>query len=280
MTRLERKVRFWGVRGSVPTPTLENLRYGGNTSCLAVALAEDRHLILDCGTGIRLLGNALGGEKRTGTAMEFDVLFSHYHLDHIEGLPFFSPLYDPRSRITFHGFSTGGKTVKEVLEGIVSPPYFPVPLGEVPSQLRFVTIDGTSTLEFGDVRVNMLPLNHPNGSLSYRLERGDRRIVYATDHEHGVAATDSALIRFCEGADYLIYDATYVPSEYEMLRRGWGHSTWYEGVHVARAAKVKTLVLFHHHPGHTDEQLESVLRVAREELPSVEIAREGMELPL
>jgi len=280
MTDLEHKVRFWGVRGSVPTPTPENLGYGGNTSCLSMALAPDRHLILDCGTGIRLLGNPLGGERRTGTPMQFDVLFSHYHLDHIEGLPFFSPLYDPHARITFHGFATGGKTVKEILGGIIAPPYFPVPLGEVPSQLRFVTVDGASTLEFGDVRVDSLPLTHPNGSLSYRLERAGRKIVYATDHEHGVAATDSALIRFSEGADYLIYDATYVPSEYEMLRRGWGHSTWYEGVHVARAAHVKTLVLFHHHPGHTDEQLDAVLRVAREELPSVEIAREGLELPL
>jgi len=276
---LERKVQFWGVRGSVPTPAPENLGYGGNTSCLSVGLAPDRHLILDCGTGIRLLGNSLGGERRTGSAMQFDVLFSHYHLDHIEGLPFFSQLYDPLAKITFHGFATGGKTVKEVLEGIVAPPYFPVPLMEVPSQLRFVTIDGDSILEFGDVRVDCLPLNHPNGSLSYRMERDGRRVVYATDHEHGVAATDNALIRFSEGADYLIYDATYVPSEYEMLRRGWGHSTWYEGVHVAREAHVKTLVLFHHHPGHTDEQLEAVLRVAREELPSVEIAREGMELP-
>lgn len=280
MTDLERKVRFWGVRGSVPTPTMENLRYGGNTSCVAVALAEDHHLILDCGTGIRLLGNALGAEPRTGRPVQFDVLFSHYHLDHIEGLPFFSPLYDPNSRITFHGFATGDRTVKEVLEGIIAPPYFPVRLGEVPSQLRFVTVNGVSTFQFGDVRVASLPLTHPNGSLSYRLERGDRRVVYATDHEHGVEATDSALIRFSEGADYLIYDATYVPSEYEMLRRGWGHSTWYEGVHVARAAHVKTLVLFHHHPGHTDDQLEAVLRVAREELPSVEIAREGLELPL
>lgn len=277
---MERKVRFWGVRGSVSTPTPENLGYGGNTSCLSLSLAPDRHIVLDCGTGIRLFGNSLGGERRTGVPMQFDILFSHYHLDHIEGLPFFSPLYDPLARITFHGFATGGKTVKEILQGIVAPPYFPVPLMEAPSQLSFVTVDGSSTLEFGDVRVDVLPLTHPNGSLSYRMERAGRRIVYATDHEHGVEATDSALIRFSEGADYLIYDATYVPSEYEMLRRGWGHSTWYEGVHVARAAHVKTLVLFHHHPGHTDTQLEAVLRVAREELPSVEIAREGMELPL
>ncbi len=128
--------------------------------------------------------------------------------------------------------------------------------------------------------MSVLRLNHPNGSNSYRLERGGKRIVFATDHEHGDEATDDALVRFSEGADYLIYDATYPPSEYETLRRGWGHSTWYEGVRVARAAGVRSLVLFHHHPGHTDEQLEAVLKVAREELDGIEIAREGMTLPL
>lgn len=271
------KLRFWGVRGSVPTPARENLGYGGNTSCLALALSSDEHFVLDCGTGIRLLGDALA--RSATPPSRFHVFFTHYHLDHIEGLPFFSPLYDPRSTITFYGFRPEEGTVETVLGTIISPPYFPAPLRDVPSRTSFVTLDG-SPLELGDIVVTTLPLNHPNGSLCYRLEHEGRRIVHATDHEHGVEATDNALIRFAENAEYLIYDATYVPTEYEMLRRGWGHSTWYQGVRIARAARVKTLVLFHHHPGHTDDQLDALLAVARQELPSVEIAREGMELPL
>jgi ribonuclease BN (tRNA processing enzyme) len=129
------------------------------------------------------------------------------------------------------------------------------------------------------VTVSSLPLNHPDGSLSYRLEHGDRRIVYATDHEHGDDPTDQALVRFSEEADYLIYDAMYQETEYDELRRGWGHSTWYAAVQTARAARVKTLVLFHHHPEHSDEELDEILRRARDELPSVEIAHEGLELP-
>lgn len=271
-------LRFWGVRGSVPTPARENMTFGGNTSCLSLALGPQEYIILDCGTGIRLFGDSLstGGALPPST---FHVLFTHYHLDHIEGLPFFSPLYDAKSTIDFHGFSAEGRTLETILGTIISPPYFPVPLGKVPSKTRFITLDG-SPLVFEDLTVATMPLNHPNGSVSYRLEHEGRKIVHATDHEHGVEATDNALIEFARDAEYLIYDATYVPTEYEMLRRGWGHSTWYQGVRVARAARAKTLVLFHHHPGHTDDQLEALLAIARQELPSVEIAREGMELPL
>jgi phosphoribosyl 1,2-cyclic phosphodiesterase len=278
MSEQRKQLKFWGVRGSIATPTLENLRYGGNTTCLSLDLGVDEHLILDCGTGIRLFGESLTA-GRPRRPMRFQVIFTHYHLDHIEGLPFFAPIYDPGNTFTFHGSNAAGRTVKEILERFMEPPYFPVPLANIPSHVDYATIDG-SPLQFGDLTVSVLRLNHPNGSNSYRLERGGKRIVFATDHEHGDEATDDALVRFSEGADYLIYDATYPPSEYETLRRGWGHSTWYEGVRVARAAGVRSLVLFHHHPGHTDEQLEAVLKVAREELDGIEIAREGMTLPL
>ena len=277
MKGTEYKLRFWGVRGTVPTPHADKLRYGGNTVCLSAALTEDEYLILDCGSGLRLLGNVLA-ERKTKGPRRFHIFLSHYHFDHVEGLPFFQPLYDPQSTIALHGFQSGGRSVKEVLEKLITPPYFPVNLAGVPAMMQYVNTDGLP-LSYGDIRVSCLPLRHPNGSLSYRLEHGDRRIVFATDHEHGDEATDKALIRFSEGADYLIYDATYIPGEYESLRRGWGHSTWYAAVRTARAAGVKTLVLFHHHPDHTDQDLEEILRVAREELPATEIAREGMELP-
>jgi phosphoribosyl 1,2-cyclic phosphodiesterase len=270
-------LRFWGVRGSIPTPSQEKLRFGGNTTCLSAALNNDEHLILDCGTGLRFLGMELAGLK-SGLPRRYHIFLSHYHYDHISGLPFFQPLYDAKSSITIHGFSFQKQSAREILESLMTPPYFPVKLAGVPARMDYMDTDGLP-LTLGDVKVSCLPLNHPNGSLSYRLEHGNRRIVFATDHEYGDEATDRALIRFSEGADHLIYDATYQPREYEMLRRGWGHSTWYAAVQTARAARVKSLVLFHHHPDHTDHDLDEILRVARKEFPSTEVACEGMKLP-
>jgi len=270
-------VRFWGARGTVPTPSPEKLRFGGNTSCLALALSEDEYIILDCGTGVRLLGNQLA--RKDGRQRRFHIFFTHYHFDHVEGLPLFHPLYDPNSTITIHGFESGGRPVREILEALIRPPYFPVTLARVPSRVDYVSVDG-APVHVGDVTVSSLPLNHPDGCLSFRLEHGGRHIVYATDHEHGDAATDRALVEFAHEADSLIYDATYMRAEYEELRRGWGHSTWYAAVRTAMEARVKQLVLFHHHPEHTDQELQEVLAVARREFPATEVASEGLELPL
>jgi ribonuclease BN (tRNA processing enzyme) len=166
--------------------------------------------------------------------------------------------------------------VRETLEGLMRPPYFPVPLSGAPAELRFVRAGGES-LQFGDVTAECTPLNHPDGSLAWRLTRGRRRVVFATDHEHGDAETDKALLRFSEGADLVIYDATYIPAEYESLRRGWGHSTWYAAVALARSAGVKTLALFHHHPDHSDDELERLLAFAQADFPGTVLAYEGME---
>jgi phosphoribosyl 1,2-cyclic phosphodiesterase len=271
------RLRFWGVRGTVPSPAADKLEFGGNTICLSAALGDRDYLILDCGSGLRLLGSQLVG-LRNRTSRRYHIFLSHYHFDHVEGLPYFPPLYDPHSIITFHGFRSGRRSPQKILETLIAPPYFPVKLAGVPARIRYKT-EESSPWTFKDVRISSLPLRHPNGSLSYRLEHAGRRIVFATDHEHGDAKTDQALIRFADRADYLIYDATYIPGEYESLRRGWGHSTWYAAVQTARAARVKTLVLFHHHPDHSDRDLKEILRVARKELPSTLAAREGMELP-
>jgi phosphoribosyl 1,2-cyclic phosphodiesterase len=278
MTTSRYKLRFWGARGTVPAPSADKLVFGGNTSCLSVAISDGEHIILDCGTGVRLLGNSLA-QQTSDVPVRYHIFLTHYHFDHVEGLPLFQPLYDPNSRITIHGFETGGQSVRQVLESLIRPPYFPVSLAAVPSQVDYVTVDSTPRV-IGGVTVEALGLTHPDGSLSFRLDSGDRRIVYATDHEHGVEETDRALVEFARDADHLIYDTTYMRAEYEALRRGWGHSTWYAAVQIARAAKVKTLILFHHHPEHTDDELRELLRVTSAEFPSTEAAREGLELPL
>jgi phosphoribosyl 1,2-cyclic phosphodiesterase len=269
-------LRFWGVRGTIPTPEGRNLRFGGNTVCLAADLGDERYLILDCGSGLRMLGNEIAG-KPHGVERRYFIFLSHYHFDHIQGLPFFTPLYDMHSVMTFHGFSSSGKSVREVLQGFFAPPYFPVKLSGVPARVEYRDTQALP-LSVADVEVSCLPLRHPDGSLSYRLKHRGKTIIFATDHEFGDEATDNALVRFSEGADHLIYDATYQQSEYESLRRGWGHSTWYAAVKTARLAKVKNLVLFHHHPDHSDKELDAILRVARKDFPATEIAKEGMEL--
>jgi phosphoribosyl 1,2-cyclic phosphodiesterase len=270
------RLKFWGVRGTCATPAPDKLRYGGNTACAAIQVADDQFLILDCGTGVRLLGAALA-KQRGGKPTRYHIFLSHYHLDHVEGLSLFQPLYDPASSIIFHGFASDGRSIRTNLEKLIAPPYFPVALNGVPSSVQFKDVDG-SVFSVGDLKVDSMPLSHPDGSVAYRVTNGSRRLIFATDHEHGIDAVDRALVEFSREADYLIYDATYMQAEYETLRKGWGHSTWYAAVQSARNAKVKTLVLFHHHPEHTDDQLDEMERIARLELPTAVVAREGMEL--
>ena len=270
------RLKFWGVRGTVATPAADKLRYGGNTPCASVQVAEDEYLVLDCGTGMRLLGAEIS-RARGGKPTKINVFLSHYHFDHIEGLSLFQPLYDPAASIVFHGFVTEGRTIRQNLENLIAPPYFPVRLGGAPASCEYRSADG-KPVRVGDLVVDSLPLTHPDGSLGYRLDHGGRRLVFATDHEYGVPEVDAALADFSREADYLIYDATYMQAEYETLRMGWGHSTWFAAVQAARAAQVKILVLFHHHPEHTDAQLDEIEKITRAELPTACVAREGMEL--
>ena len=271
------KVRFWGVRGTVPTPEPDKLRYGGNTACVSIEPAEGEVIILDCGSGVRALGASLA-RRRGGKPTRYHVFLSHYHLDHIEGLSLFQPLYDPASTIIFHGFASGDRTIQRNLETLIAPPFFPVALAGVPASVQFKEVDG-SAFEAAGLTIDSMPLSHPDGSVAYRLERDGVRMVFATDHEYGDPAIDGALAKFSRRARYLIYDATYMQAEYESLRKGWGHSTWFAAVQAARAAEVETLILFHHHPEHTDDQLDQIEKIAREELPTAMVAREGMELP-
>jgi len=271
------KLTIWGARGTAPTPNPKKLRYGGHTCCLAAAIGDSDYVVLDCGSGVRPLGRSIA-KARAGAPTRYHIFFSHYHLDHVEGFPYFQPLYDPNSTITIHGFESGGRSVREVLETLMAPPYFPVRLSEVPATMEYVTITD-QTFKVRDVTIDCLPLVHPDGSLCYRLNHGGNRIIFATDHEHGDPTADAALKEFSRDAKYLIFDTTYVEAEYESLRRGWGHSTWYAAVQTAMAAKVENLVLFHHHPDYTDDELEAVCRVAREEFPNTQTAAEGLELP-
>jgi phosphoribosyl 1,2-cyclic phosphodiesterase len=269
-------LRFWGVRGTVPTPFPDRLRYGGNTPCAAVALGGDEFLVLDAGTGLRVLGqDLLQAGRRKG--LRFHIFLSHYHFDHLEGLSLFPALYEPECHLTVYGASAMHREVGDLLRTLVAPPYFPVALAGAPAGVEFRPLNG-EPVQVGALTVATLPLRHPDGSTAFRLEHEGGRLVFATDHEHGDDIVDRSLVEFARGAEVLVYDATYEPAEYEEMRRGWGHSTWYAAVQTALSAGVRRLVLFHHHPEHTDDQLDAIERLARSEFAGTDVAREGMEV--
>jgi phosphoribosyl 1,2-cyclic phosphodiesterase len=272
------RLKFWGVRGSTPTPQAENLRYGGNTSCVEVRFGDNIY-IFDCGTGFRVLGHQLESEfgERPFSA---HVFVSHFHWDHIQGIPFFRPLYDnPNSKFSFHS-SSRVRGLKQVMEEQMASPYFPVNLDQMRAEQNFYDIDA-GRIELGDgVKLQTAWLNHPQGCMGFRLETKDGVVVYATDNEPGDAGFDKAVRKLAEGADVLIYDAQYLPEEYEARRRGWGHSHWREAVNVVMESGAKELVLFHHDPDHSDILIDKVVKEARNHYPKVRAAAEGMEIRL
>ncbi len=272
------RVKFWGVRGSTPTPQAENMRYGGNTSCVEVRVGEQLY-IFDCGTGFRVLGQQLQdefGEKKL--PLSAHVFVSHFHWDHIQGIPFFRPLYDRAdSQFLFH-CSSRTRSLKQVMDEQMASPYFPVNLSQMQAQQKFYDIDvGRLSLEDG-VQIQTSWLNHPQGCMGFRMETKDGVLVYATDNEPGDAAFDKSVRKLAEGADVLIYDAQYLPEEYAAEKRGWGHSHWREAVNVVMESGAKELVLFHHDPDHTDIVIDKIVDDARNYYPKVRAAAEGMEI--
>ncbi|HTE50015.1 MAG TPA: MBL fold metallo-hydrolase [Kofleriaceae bacterium] len=272
-------VRFWGVRGSVPAPGAHTAGVGGNTSCVELRCG-DEIIILDAGTGLRGLGERL---LASGRPVAASILFSHVHWDHIQGFPFFPPLFRPGTELSLHGLPESC-SLETALTHQMTTPSFPVRLGAVPATLGFRDFELGRPFQVGSAVVRAARLNHPDGVIAYRVEVGGRVVVFATDTEHYPDRIDRELVSLAEGADVLIYDAQYTPEEYVGViggsRVGWGHSTWVEGVRVARAAGVGSLVLFHHDPSHDDGAVAAIERAARTVLPGAVAAREGLEIHL
>jgi phosphoribosyl 1,2-cyclic phosphodiesterase len=267
-------IRFWGVRGSVATPGPTTVRYGGNTSCLEVRCG-DRLLIFDAGTGIRPLGARLDADG----AVDADVYFTHTHIDHIQGLPFFSSAYKKSNRLRFWaGHLKPDYTLKQVLSEMMMEPLFPVPISIFGADISFNDFDCGATLKPADgVLLRTAPLNHPNRATAYRIEYAGKSVCYVTDTEHVPGKPDVNVLRLIDGADLVVYDSTYTDDEFPKFT-GWGHSTWQEGVRLCNVAKAGRLVIFHHDPLHDDVFMDRVAKDAEVARPGTVVAREGLTL--
>jgi len=267
-------VRFWGVRGSIASPSSETVRYGGNTSSLEVRCGG-RILLFDGGTGIRYLGRDLAGQA----PLDADLFLTHTHFDHVCGLPFFTPFFDPRNRFRLHaGHLAPELDLRHVLAEMMMAPLFPVPLEIFGATLSFHDFTAGQDLNpHPGIRIRTAPLNHPDRATGYRIDYAGRSICYVTDTEHVVGSPDQNILDLIRDADIAIYDAMYTDAEYAR-RVGWGHSTWEEGARLCEAAGVKTYVVFHHDPDHDDDFMDEIARKVAQVRPGALVAREGLVL--
>jgi phosphoribosyl 1,2-cyclic phosphodiesterase len=278
------KVTVWGCRGSLASPGPETVRFGGQTSCVAVDLSDGSLLILDAGTGIRPLGMALGKDHPS----RIDVFITHLHADHIEGLRFFDPLWDPAVEFNVWGPPSPIRELRSRIAPFFAPPFFPVHLRNIPSQPEFRDAP-SKTWRIGSATVTAQLIKHPGPTVGYRIEENGRALAYLPDHEPALGSDLSSVepewisgIALAEGAAVLLHDAQYTQTEYDE-RVGWGHSSTEHAVAFARRVRARRLVLFHHDPLHTDGQLDGVLARAKELTSSpdeVDLAREGMAFEL
>jgi ribonuclease BN (tRNA processing enzyme) len=277
------RARIWGCRGSLPTPGANTLAFGGNTSCIAVELDDGTLVVFDAGTGIRELGLALGNDN----SRPIHVCLTHLHLDHVEGLRFFAPLWRPESEIHIWGPPSAVTPLFDRIARAFSPPLFPVQLSDVPCSLSVHDVP-EGEWELGSARLLAEPVIHPGPTLGYRIACGGNTLGYIPDHEpflgrgNGDRPADwLSGYAVAADVDVLVHDAQFTDDEYPS-RVGWGHSSVDQAVRYARAAGVKRLVLFHHDPLRSDDELAALGELAAELWgdgePPPELAEEGMEI--
>lgn len=309
------RIKFWGVRGSKPTPGKNTMLFGGNTSCLEV-LAErrlekktgektgleysevswvlEKRLIFDAGTGIVNLGKEMMDQSGPQKA---DIFFSHLHWDHIQGLPFFTPLYVPGNsfRLLGENKDENGMSFQQVIEKQMRPPHFPITMKMMKSNFEFIPIQASGSFEFplnadGEAQdskkkgaklvITTFPVNHPNGCLAYKIELAGSKVIFSTDTEPMPdTEAQGKFLEFIDGAQVFIYDTHFTDAEYydgPEAKQGWGHSTWQEGTRLAQTAGVDYLVLFHHKEDRSDRDQQEIEIFARQEHANTVAAREGM----
>ena len=273
------RVKFFGTRGSIPVCSPEYQGFGGNTTCILIKGSE-RTAILDAGTGIRELGKVIAADPHVGIDRPCFLMFTHFHWDHIQGLPFFSPAYDGRRKfiISAIGRDRYGNDIQSIFETQMRTDYFPVPMTGMGAGIEFLKWPEDS-LSDGGASLHVLKHCHPGDAYSYRIQGKEQKVVVVcTDIEHG-DRVDERIVEFARGADLLIHEGQYTTEELPRFR-GWGHSSWQQAVEVAERAEVKQLIVTHHDPDHDDAFLQDVERQCQARLPNALLAREGMAVEL
>lgn len=269
-------VHFWGVRGSIPAPGADTLRYGGNTACVEVRVGGHR-LIFDGGTGLRMLGKYLSHQA---AGLEARLFFTHAHWDRIQGFPFFLPAFEAGN--TFHIYGApapNGASVKQCLTDQMLRPNFFTPLQKMQAQLVFHNINAGSVIPLTDVVIETIGLNRHTSALGYRVSWRGHSLVYATDTDHTLAHIDPNLMYLAAGADILIFDGTYADADY--YNRGFQEAApWEMGIEAAKSANVKELILFHHDPHHDDRYLDQLEIKIQSCFPTTQLAKEGMVIKI
>ncbi|BBD06883.1 MBL fold metallo-hydrolase [Desulfovibrio ferrophilus] len=255
-------IRCWGSRGSIPVSGPEYNRFGGDTTCIEIRNDDDDIVVVDAGSGIRRLGNLLLKEGR----FDLTMLFTHAHWDHVLGLPFFKPVYMPQTTLQIHGCPFEMGDLFKVLQQVMNAPYFPVQYGELLST-RNHSLACDLEIMVGGMSINSIPLSHPNKGQGFKFEEKGKSFVFLTDNEldfeHPGGTTYEDYLAFSKGADLLVHDAEYLPTEYEKLTRGWGHTTYTRALELAIEAKVRAFGLFHLNQDRTDEQVDAMVEDCR-----------------
>ena len=255
------RIRCYGSRGSIPVSGRQFSAYGGDTTCLEVRTCNEEVIIVDAGSGIRRLGERLLAEGR----FSYHILFTHAHLDHIIGFPFFKPIYLEKAVIQIMGCPTTQGNIKKLLSKNMMPPFFPVPFESLKADIRY-TEECSVFFEIDGVKIYPIKLNHPNVGNGYKFVENGKSFVFMTDNElsfdHGNGRGRRDYLEFSKGADILFHDAEYTPEEYR-TQKGWGHSTYFDALDLAIDAGVKHLGLFHHNQGRSDAELDEIVRQCR-----------------
>ena len=275
------KVKFWGVRGSIPVPGPKTLKYGGNTSCVELH-CDEKTIILDSGSGIKALGLDIeerGFIKENGKK-ELYIFFSHVHWDHIQGFPFFRPAFDPEFEINLYSSLHSGVDIECALRGQMVAPYFPIRLSDMPARMNFKEIKSGEDVQIDKIVVKSVSLNHPGGSLGYKIICDNKSVAYISDHEY-TEESRQGLVDFLKNTNMVIFDAHYTPEEYFGAdgsggRKDWGHSTWRDGVELCREANIDQLILTHH--GREDLEIEKIELMTQKDFPNAIAAYEGLEI--